>query len=412
MAETSNPRAWRPGMTFVSPVTGNRTTDPSRVPGTPEYIARQNNASAARYTGNRSMIPTKTTTAPAPVAAPARVFGSAPRVDPAIAAAQAAESAARSAANSAARSGATSQRNALQGQIDAAQAQKKVNQGKLDALTGLVGTGLATGRDTSLRGINRELTTLLKQARANYAQQLGDVNTSLRDNEKTEADSSFGNLANRAREAQDIVALALANGAGESDILKAQLQSLRNWSSNQGEINRGYFDTMTSANSGLTDLEVGTRSNMTGYEMEANQRRGSVWGDFYQGQADAYTQMDTIAGNQYLLDLEIKSRGAEMSEQDRLLAHLAGGGNADSFQLQKTASVAGPGYDGGYAKKAAELAARTWENPGLSKETAAWKGQQAITAGLNSTDVRTAPAIAASATGRQRRPEGATLRKW
>ena len=405
--ETSNAALWKPGMTYVSPITGKRSKNAVDVPGTAEHKARQARAQEARYTGNKSPV----VTAPAPAARTASTasFG-AMSGDGGPSAAQAAAEA-RAAANNSTRNSANSQKSQLQSAIDAALAQKGANQSKLDALTKLVTEGLQGGRDTHLKGIEGDLKTLLDQAFANYGSTLGDLNSGLRDNEKAEADSSFGNLANRARESMDLVTQALSQGAGESDVLKTQLQALRNWNSNQGEVNRSYFDTLTSANSAITDLNTGTKSTLTGYEMDANQRRAGVWGDFYSGMADSYTQMDNLATNNYLLDREVAANQGQMSQQDQLLAWLDTGNSADTFVATAASPAAAAAFKG-YAKEAAEWAGKAWENPGVSETTKNWQGQETVVNPLNSSQAWAAATNESAKGAQKKKPEGATLRKW
>ena len=406
--ETSNAALWKPGMTYVSPVTGRRSKNAVDVPGTAEHKARQAAAQEARYTGNKSPV----VTAPAPAARTASTasFG-AMSGDGGPAAAQAAAEA-RAAANNSARNSANSQKSQLQSAIDAALAQKGANQSKLDALTKLVTEGLQGGRDTHLKGIEGDLKTLLDQAFGQYGQTVSDLNKGLRDNEKSESDSSFSNLANRARESMDLVTQALSQGAGESDVLKTQLQALRNWNSNQGEVNRSYFDTLTSANSAITDLNVGTKSTLTGYEMDANQRRAGVWGDFYSGMADSYTQMDNLATNNYLLDREVSANQGQMSSQDALLAWLDSGKGADGFVAPAAQAAAAAGPFKGYAEEAATWAGKAWENPGVSETTKNWQGQETVGNPLNSSQAWAAATNESAKGAQKKKPEGATLRKW
>lgn len=374
---------------------------------------RQDAASAARYDRSGQIVLTYSDATPAPAQT---VYGAnsggGGGQSSAASAAAAAAAAAKAAANAAARNSATANKNALQQAIDAAFAQKSANQAKLDALTKLVKEDLAKSRDTKIASIQADLSVLMDQAQANYASALGDINTGLRSNEKAESDSTFANLANRAREKMDLVTQALSMGAGESDVLKTQLQALRNWNANQGEINRSYFDTLNSTNAALTDLNTGTKTTMTGYELDANQRRSQVWDDFYQGMSDSYTQMDNLATNNYLLDQEIAANQANMAGQNALLAWIESGKNADDFKLPTTSPSQVKPYEG-FADEAAEWAGKTWENPGVSEETLNWQGQQAQRGQLNTSqawNAQTNTADKGAAT--KKRPEGATLRRW
>lgn len=328
-------------------------------------------------------------------------------------AAAAAAANATKAANTASRNAATQQRSTLQQQIDANNAQISTNQTKLDALSDLIAKGLAGARDVNLAAIDAALKTLLDQSKAHYDTQLGDLNTSLRDNERSESDSSFQNLANRAREKQDLVTQALSQGAGESDVLKSQLQALRNWQGNQGDINRSYFDTLTSTNGSINDLNTGTQTSMTNAELDANAKRSSVWGDFYGGISDAYTQMDNLATNNYLLQGENAAARANMGTQDSLLSWIDSGKDASAWTAP-TAQTAGsiPAFTG-YAQQAADYAGKAWADPGVSDATKNWQGQQTQVGNLATSQAWDAQANSSSkGAAAPKRPEGATLRRW
>jgi hypothetical protein len=397
----------------VMTIDGSRRATPK--PETAEQKkARQDAAWAARYTGGKSPVVTPPSAAAAAAAAPAssRTYGATkPSGGAARPSGGGSAGGGSGALNAMARSGANQQKSALQQAIDAALAQKATNQAKLDSLLGLVGGGLQKGRDTALAGVERDLKTLLDQAFAHYGQQIGDLNKGLRDNEASEADSSFGNMANRARERGDLVTAALAQGAGESDVLKAQLQALRNWSANQTEINRGYFDTLTSTNSAITDLNTGTKSAITGYEMDANQRRGGIWSDFHSGMADAYTQLDNLATNNFLLDQEIAANQQNVSGQDALLAHIAKGKSAESFVAPATAqgSTRSAAPYTGYSAEAARWAGTAYDSPGVSQATLDWKGQETQSTSLGNSQLQQQTDEPAR---KPKKPEGATLRKW
>ena len=378
--------------------------------------ARQDAASATRWNGAGQLVQGPGQAAGA--APSTSTFGANTAADPGLAikaAADAAAAAATSAANNSARSSANTNKTSLQQAIDAAFAQQSTNQTKLDALTELTNTSLAKARDTKLSGVTSDLKTLLDAALANYDATLGDLNVGLRGNEKAEADSTFANLANRAREKQDIVGQALSQGAGESDVLRSQLQALRNWDSNQNDINRSYFDTLASANSSITDLNIGTKSNMTGYEMDANQRQSSVWDDFYGAMSDAFTQKDNLASNNYLLGQEITANQKNMAGQDALLAWLNTGKSATDYVAATDATgqpQAGTPYVG-FAKEAADYAGRSWENPGVSDATKGFTGQEAKTSVLNNSQPWGSQTNTADkGPAAKKKPEGATLRRW
>lgn len=331
-------------------------------------------------------------------------------------AAQQAAAAARAAANSSARSGATSDIDRLNGQITANLARRATNQANLDALKGLVEGGHKKTLDNALAALDKALSTKLSQITQTFEGAIGSFRDNLRDNEKSESDSSFSNLVNRGREKQDVVSQALAQGAGESDILRTQLQALRNWSSNQADINRSFFDTRQSVNSGIVDLNTTTQTSMKNEEMSTNAARGQRWDEHYDAMGQSYSDMANLDQNNYLLDAEIGAAEKLKGNATGLLAWLDAGKDAESYQAPKltsTSAPAPPAYTSPYAAKSAEMASSFWKDPGISKATQGWKGAEQSKGTLNTTLLAGAqPNETVDGTGKKKRPEGATLRKW
>lgn len=331
----------------------------------------------------------------------------------------AAEARAIRAANNAARQSARTDIERLNAEITANLAKRTANLTSLEALKKLVGTGPgshAAVRDNALATIDRALKDKLAQITATFETTRDDFFANLRDNEESEADSSFSNLANRAREKQDLVTQALSQGAGESDILRAQLQALRNWSANQGDINRAFFDTRSSINSGITDLNAATRTGRMNEELAANAARAERWDDYYEALGSTYTEMANIDQQNYLLNAENAAIERQKEVATGLLKWLDSGKNAADYKppaLKSTAASKPPKFTSQYAQKAAEAAGSVWKDPGLSAETQNWQGAALSTGGLNTAQLWNAPEnTALTGSTRPRRPEGATLRRW
>jgi hypothetical protein len=330
------------------------------------------------------------------------------------AAAARAEAKAIAQANSSAKGTAQSNIDDLNASIKAKRAQLSTNNTSADALKTLVEGGLSKSRDTNIKALDDALKTKLGAIQATFETSLADFNSNLRDNESSEADASFANLGNRAREKGDLVTQALSQGAGESDVLKSQLQALRNWSANQGDVNRSFFDTRTSINSGITDLNNSTKTSRINEENSTNAAKGSVWDDYYGSTADTYTQLANLDQQNYLLNGEIDSTEEKKSESQRILDWLADGKNIEDYvpadKKQSKAATMPQTYTSMYAKQAAQAAGQTWENPGTSKETEEFTGGATSGGGLNTADPS---AVSVSDPGaKKKRPEGAGLRKW
>lgn len=323
-----------------------------------------------------------------------------------------AEEKARKAANRQARTTATQDIERLNAQISGNIARRRTNEAGVAALRELTGGGHARVRDAALAQLDQALDEKLSQLRATYEASLEDFQQNLRDNEASEHDSSFANLANRARERQDLVGQALSVGAGESDVLRTQLQAIRNWASNQADVNRSFFDTQSSIVAGITDLGESTRTGMVNEELSTNAARSQRWSDFYESQAQTYTELANLDQQNYLLEQENKALERQKGTHTGLLSWLDEGKNAEDYEPPKLKTTAAnkPGsYTSEYAKLAAKAAGSTWTDPGLSKETKNFQGWEAQTGGLNSSAALAAQSYPGS---RRRTPEGATLRRW
>lgn len=207
------------------------------------------------------------------------------------------------------------------------------------------------------------------------------------DNDKSESDDTFQNLGNRARERANSVTEAMNQGAGESDVLKAGLMSLRNWDANQGEINRSYFDTLRSVNSSLTDLNTDTKTARINMASQANADRDQVWSQYYDQRSETYTQLGNLYGQQGelygLANEQVHSKGTKKQRKQAVA------GSDDMFM---------------HASKANSQA---YNNPGVDPALTAWQGQGPIEGTVNNNTIESAPAAVA-----MKKPEGASLRKW
>ena len=375
--------------------------------------------------------PTTKKTAPKATAPKATTISApAPRVDPAVAAARAAaaaaaaeraaaEAKARKAANENARSQAQRDVQNLNAQILANRSKQATNENALSALSKLIGGGEgshAAVRDNALKILDEALASKLGTLQSNFDLAFGDFQTSLRDNEATEADATFTNFANRAREKQDLVTQALSQGAGESDILKSQLQALRNWNVNQSDINRSFFDTRASINAGITDLNTATRTGMMNEELSTNTSKASRWDDFHEAMSNTYSDMANLDSSNYLLSGEISAAEKQKEQATDVLNWLDAGKNFEDYETPKLATMeaarAAP-YESQWAAKAAEMAGSFWESPGISQSTQDWQGGAQSEGGLNTAEAWNLQDNT-DLDGRKKKkaPEGALLRRW
>ena len=416
---------------LVQPPNANKT--PLRRPTAPtmalprltigsDNIYKIGRTGAQTYSGatSKSSAPAaKTTAAPAGRAGSNAASAAASRAASAAASAAAASAAkARKAENEGARSQAQRDVENLNAQITANLHKKATNDNALRALGRLVGGGKgshAATRDNALKMLDEALGAKLAQLQKTFDLASADFAVNLRDNEKSESDSSFSNLTNRAREKQDLVTQALSQGAGESDVLKSQLQALRNWSVNQGDINRSFFDTRTSINAGITDLNTSTQQSRMNEELSTNMAKADRWDDFYESMADSYSDMANLDQSNYLLSGEIAAAEKQRGYSEGVLNWLNEGKNFADYETPRLATMAAAKaapYESKYADLAAQMTGSTWKNPGLSNETKNWEGMAQSQTTLTNTQPWNAQDNTESGTPTKKRPEGATLRRW
>ena len=247
---------------------------------------------------------------------------------------------------------------------------KKTNDSpQIKALEELLSKGFAKARDTKLANIKKITGQQDAELLRGYEARTTSLLAADKDNEKAEADASFSNLVNRARETGNMLEEFIVQGAGETDMLKAQLMSLRNWSSNQDDVNRSYYDTQRSVNSAINDLNATTRTARVNLQTEALADQEQVHTNYYNQRADAYTQLGNIRANPY----------------------------SDSYKKDAK----------DYANMAKE-ASQAWTNPGIDKKILGWNGTVRPTEdALNNSKVQSR-----QLQEKIKRPEGSTLRKW
>ena len=159
-------------------------------------------------------------------------------------------------------------------------------------------------------------------------------------------------------------------GAGETDLLRTQLMSVRNWEANQSEVNRSFFDTNRSINSAVTDLNLDTKNARINLAADVLGDYDQIWTNYYNQRSDAWTQMGNIHANP----------------------------TSDSHNAKSTA----------YSNMAKD-ASSAWKNPGVNKSLLKWQGwEQPKEQRLNNSIYQGN----AKPQKRQKRPEGSTLKRW
>lgn len=232
-------------------------------------------------------------------------------------------------------------------------------------------------RDVKLDNIKTALASGDKLLLANYSNALQTFQGSASDNDKAEADASFRNVANAVRERGDILAEAASQGAGETDLARSQLMALRNYSANQSDVNRSFFDTLRSINNAVSNLNTDTSVGRTNMFNQAESDIESGWANYYNQVGDTWTQIDNIENANTNVD-EDDSTGYKRSYAD-------------------AAKKAAAATAGAYKKKTAPDDWTNWSGKGQQENRALSSTNRSATINLG---------------GPVKRAEGATLRKW
>jgi hypothetical protein len=222
---------------------------------------------------------------------------------------------------------------------------------------------------------------------AGYEDRLAQLGVSLKDSEKATDTQTFANLSNRGRERANALSEVMAQGGGESDVLRAQGMSLRNWNANQNEVNRSMADSLTSVNSSLTDLNTDTKSARVQAAQGMIADKGQLWSGYFDAKADAWTQL----GNTY----------GQMAEYYGLADEQVGTKKRKKKQ-DKFSDKSGRAF-----MNAARVGSDSWDAPDIPGGVANWEGAGAFQNKLTNNGLSSMAAGPAMT-----RPEGATLRKW
>lgn len=197
------------------------------------------------------------------------------------------------ASNAAANAAAAAQAKANAAARAAAQKQNEATASLVDGQYKLLGA-FGQQRDTKIANINSSLADSDRNLLSGYQSAFGGLEKLVDNNDKAVNDSSFQNIANAVRERQDISGEAASLGAGESDILRAQLQALRNYSANQGDVNRSYFDTLANINNAIGSLNTDTATSRQNLYSQAESDKESAFSNYYNQTADTWTQIGNI----------------------------------------------------------------------------------------------------------------------
>jgi hypothetical protein len=207
------------------------------------------------------------------------------------------------------------------------------------------------------------------------------------DNEKAADTQGYANIGNRARERMNAMSELAAQGAGESDTLRGQGMSLRNWGQNQNEVNRAYHETLTSTNATLTDLNKDTKSARISNVLEGQGQKNQLWDDYFDAKSEAWTQLGNTYGQQaqYYADAN-EQVGSKRSQRRQRRSQRR---SDHAFMM------------------AAKTGSDSHKQQPVDDEIMNWEGAGDFANKITNNNINSMGAGPAL-----NRPEGATLRKW
>lgn len=200
--------------------------------------------------------------------------------------------------------------------------------------------------NTKLGNLDEAMDEQLGALEKGFGERWGSLDKDQQNNEIASGDSSVTNDTNRMRERTSALTEAALQGAGESDQLRSQLMSLRNWDSNQNEINRSYHDSARSIQNSRIDLVGDTRTAMQNVWYEADADKQQLWNDYHAQQSESYTALGNALGQQAEYYGLAKSAGAGGRKVSLTVS--AGGGGKGGGKGGRGGRTGGAGsYDGG-----------------------------------------------------------------
>lgn len=258
-------------------------------------------------------------------------------------------------------------------------------QSQADSLALALGRkGFRAALATKLANIRRDVGLADSTLLTDYSSRVDALQETADDNAKAAGGQSYAATVNAGRERANAMSEALAQGAGESDMLRAQGMALRNWNANQNEVNRSFHDTATSIDSSLNDMTADTRTARINTVRQANADRDLLWTNYYDRMSETQTQIGNVYG--------------QMADYYASAAEMGAGGARK--KMKRARRLAREGW-----MDAAETAGEAWRNPGVKASLRQWQGEDVETGALSSAPVNQTTAL-------MDRPEGASLRRW
>lgn len=247
--------------------------------------------------------------------------------------------------------------------------------------------GLGGELKTNLKNVERAMRTADEILMTGYGERVGALGKQVESNEKSANTQGFTAQTERGRQRANALSELMAQGAGESDVLRGQGMSLRSWAANQGEVNRAFHDSAESINASLTDLTTDTRSARVQNQQQAIDDKAQLWNSYFDAKSEALTQLGNTYGQMgdYYDQADDAKHGKKKARRAKRLTN-----KADKAFMD--------------AAKVGSQSHRTQKVDGGLMD---WQGAAPFEHALNNNVLQSAGPGQAIV-----RPEGANLRRW
>ena len=198
--------------------------------------------------------------------------------------------------------------------------------GQADAWRHLI-EGLPRNRETLLNNTDRSTDASLKLLFDGFDNRWSSLDADMKNNEEAAAENTDAIVDNLARERTAALTQAMSQGAGESDMLRSQMMSLRVAEDNQAETNRAYKDTDRSIEASRIDLLTDTKTALNTAWNEAEADKAQIHLDSNAALSDAWIQLGNVLGQQAAYYGTAKEQDVKggVSKQDVKASSSAGG---------------------------------------------------------------------------------------
>lgn len=153
-------------------------------------------------------------------------------------------------------------------------------------------------RRQDIRDITRNRATTLEMLTSSADEMGIEYDTAAENNEIAASGTLEAGMSNAVRERAETLTQLLAQGAGESDSMRAMLMAARNQNANARDANQSYWDTIASINQNIVSMNEDTQAKLADAWIKGEGEKEQIWRDYLESSADASTQLGLVRQSQ------------------------------------------------------------------------------------------------------------------